>query len=65
MNIKVFQYVQMAFCVEDAVCFQELAHKIKTNNAEETGLDLLCHGQEHFDTLSLLMNEDNDSEEYD
>lgn len=34
--------------------FSELPYKFNLNNFSETGLDVLFYGQEHFDTMSIL-----------
>lgn len=43
-----------SFYFQQSPLFSELPFKFNLSNFEKTGLDVLFYGQEHFDTMSIL-----------
>jgi hypothetical protein len=65
MSVKVYSYIVPKYASKVLAAYSEVKFNFMTENTAETGLDILCHGQDYQDTLSLLLSENQIDEDYD
>lgn len=53
------------YAAKTLAAYSEVKFNFMTENPANTGLDLLCHGQDYYDTLALLLSEDKLDNDYD
>lgn len=65
MSVKIYSYMPSKFALRNLAAYSEVKFNFMTDNTSATGLDILCHGQDYYDTLALLLSEDKLDGDYD
>ena len=62
MDIRLYAQYGVSFegIEKRLACLADVPYTIETKDLGRTGLDVVCFGQEHFDTISLLLNQRED-----